>query len=263
MLLPKIYYIYTTMHSSIYNIMNNYKYLVTIRCKINNGYNTTFIPSFITNKMVNYMVKDFRDVSDIVKEIFLVWRYKFHSSPDKHIQDANIEYMEKIISKLSGLESFPYLDFRVDSGVEPGANIDCWFRVYSMREEFIHLLDLVDGEGLADFANGKIYTHRIIPYIIYQDSNPNRLLIHITNPESIPKSINQTLCCTTIINDLDFYTGKFDKLGLSIKSKEKFIQLLKSGKSFVLTKEDFNYDHEIVYSNIYFMSPVDERVTTV
>jgi hypothetical protein len=249
--------------SLITNIITNYKYLITIRCKINNGYNLSFVPSFITNKFVNYVVKDFSDMSDIVKEIFLVWRYKFHSSQDKHIRDLNTEYMEQIISKLSNLKSFPYLDFKINSGLEPYANIDCWFRVYPMREEFIHLLDLVIGKDSNIYTNDNKYSHQIIPYVVYQDSNPNRLRIHITNPESIPKSMNQTMCRTSGIKELDFYTGEFEKLGLSIKYKENFVHLLKSGKSFVVTRDDLDGGPEIIYSNVYFLTPVDERVTTV
>ncbi len=252
----------TTMDSSTITkditttqLMANYNYLLIIRCKINKEYTgTNYIPSFITNKTVGYLVKNINDVKDIIKEIFLVWRYKYHSDTDKYIQSANFEYMEQIIQKLSDLTFLPYLDFRIDGGFKPFGDIDCWFRIYNMREEFINLLDLVDEKDKPKFDNLQNVVYRVIPYIIYSEPNPNRLRIHISNPDSITKSINQICQIAKNTYDLDYYTALFNKLGLKIKNKVKFIKNLNSGSSFLLTKEDFDSECPILYSNVYFSS---------
>lgn len=253
------------MESSVVNnLMSNYKYLGVIRCKINKEYyNTNYIPSFITNKTVGYLLKDDTDIHDIIKEIFLVWRYKYHSSSDPSIRESNIMYMKQSMHKLSDLKYVPYIDFKIDSGIEPFANIDCCFRVYPMREEFIHLFDLVYEANKTEFNNRLDIAHKVIPYIIYKDPNPNRLQIHITCADYITKSINQTFLFSRQIYDLDFYEIQFERLGLAIKNKTRFIELLNSRSSFLLTKDDFESKYEIVYSNVYFLSPIDERVTSV
>ena len=250
--------------ATINDLMTNYNYLITIRCTINKDYvDTNYIPSFTTNKTVNYLVKNLNDINDIIKEIFLVWRFKYHSSPDSNIQYWNIQYMEQTIQKLSDLNSTPYLDFTIDSGIKPFANTDCWFRVYNMRQEFIHLLDLVYGENRPEFNNLKNVVHRIVPYVIYSDPNPNRLQIHITHPDSITKIVNQTCLFAKYIYELDYYSTIFNKLGLGIKNKERFIKMLNSGSSFLLTKDDFESECPILHSNVYFLSPVNTRVTSV
>ncbi len=246
------------------DLISNYKYLVIIRCKINKDYyNTNYIPSFITNKTIGYFIKNIEGIQEIIKEIFLIWRYKYHSSSDANIQNLNIMYMEQTIRKLSRLDTCPYIDFKIDSGIEPFANIDCWFRVYPMREEFIHLLDIVYEKDRPEFNNRNDIVHKIIPYVIYKDSNPNRLQVHITNPDYITKTINQTFLFARNIYDWEFYAEQFDKLGLTIKDNDKLIKLLNSGNSFLLTKDDFKSSYNIIYSNVYFLSPVDERVTSV
>ena len=250
--------------SIIYNLMSDYKYLVVIRCKINKEYyNTNYIPSFITNKTVGYLLKNIDDIHDIIKEIFLVWRYIYHSSSDLSVRNSNIIYMEQTMRKLSDCNSVPYIDFKIDSGIKPFANIDCWFRVYPMRKEFIHLLDLVYENNKSEFNNNTSIVHRVIPYVIYKDSNPNRLQVHITCADYITKTINQTFLFARKIYDLDFYETQFERLGLGIKNKTKFIELLNSGNSFLLTKDDFESNYDIVYSNVYFLSPINERVTCV
>jgi len=252
--------------TTIKQLMSNYNYLIIIRCKINEEYaNTKYIPSFITNKTVGYLVKNLNDINDIIKEIFLVWRYKYHSSSDSSIREFNIQYMEQTIQKLSNLNSVSYIDFKIDSGIKPFSDIDCCFRVYNMRQEFIHLLDLVYGKNRPEFNNSPSVVHRIIPYVIYSDPNPNRLQIHITHPDSITKNINQTCLFAKNIHDLNYYTTLFNKLGLEIKNQTKFIKMLNSGSSFLLTKDDFESESEysILHSNVYFLSPVDTRETSV
>lgn len=250
--------------SIITKLMSNYNYFIVIKCKINKEYsNTNHIPSFTTNKTVGYLVKNIHDIYDIVREIFLVWRFKYHSNSDKSIKKANLEHMEQIIKNISNLNSFPYLDFRIDSGIVPFSDIDCWFRVYNMQEEFIHLLDLVYKEDRPEFNKCMDVVHRVIPYVVYKDHNPNRLQVHITNSNSITKNINQTFLVTRDIYNLDYYTHHFNKLELKIKNQKRFIKLLNSGTSFLLTKDDFESNRQILYSNVYFLSPVDERVTSV
>ena len=72
------------------DLISNYKYLVIIRCKINKDYyNTNYIPSFITNKTIGYFIKNIEGIQEIIKEIFLIWRYKYHSSSDANIKNLS------------------------------------------------------------------------------------------------------------------------------------------------------------------------------
>ena len=249
---------------AVTKIMTDYKYLFIIRCKIDKEFEPKFIPSFITNETVGYLVKSIEDVVDIIKEIFLVWRYNFHSNPSEHIQKANVEYMEQIIQKTQDLKIFPYFEFKVGNSEISSGNIDCWFKVYAMRDEFINLLDLIYEENKPELINKQIYLHRIIPFIIYKDINPNRLRVHITqNPEYITKGINQTFLLTKEIYELGFYASQFEKLGLVIKNSQHFINLIKSGNSFMLTHDDFKSKNELLYAHIYFLTPINESVLSV
>jgi len=243
--------------------MTDYKYLFVIRCKIDEDYTTKFIPSFITNQTVGYFVKSIDDVIDIIKEVFLVWRYYYHSNPDVSVKNANLKYMQLIIQKVRDLRFFPYIDFTVGNGKSSGRN-DCWFKIYPMHEDFVDLLDLIYKENKPELINKKIYSHRIIPYMVYTDSNPNRLRVHISqNSEYITKGINQTFLLAREIYNYDYYAARFEKLGLIVKNPRRFTELLKSGSSFLLTSDDFKSTNELLYAHIYFLTPINESVTTV
>ena len=249
--------------SIVKNIMTDYKYLFIIRCKIDKEFEPKYIPSFITNKTAGYLIKSIDDVFDIIKEIFLVWRYKYHSDSREHIRKANFEYMEQIIQKMHDLKFSPYYEFNIGSGRE-FTDIDCWFKVYSMRGEFIDLLDLMYDNNKLELINKKTYLHRVIPYVLYKDTNPNRLHIHITqNPQYITKSIDQTFLLTRKIHDLEFYIRHFSRLNLTIKNPQNFINLIKSGISFLMTEDDFTSSSELLYVYIYFLAAKNESVTTV
>ena len=250
--------------SIINKITTDYKYLFIINCKIDKECESKFIPSFATNKPIGYFVKSINDVTDIIKEIFLVWRHEYHSNPSEHVRKANLEYMEQIIQKIHDLKFFPYLDFNIGSGNGPSFDSNCWFKVFPMRKEFINLLDLTYEENKPELINKKNYVHRIIPYVVYKDHNPNRLRVHITqNSDYITKGINQTFLLVRDIFDLEFYVSHFERLGLTIKNPQYFINLIKSGKSFLLTEDDFKNTNEILYAHVYFLTPINESVTTI
>jgi hypothetical protein len=244
--------------------MFNYKYLFIIRCKVNNNFTPEHIPSFETNNTVGYFVKSFDDIIDIIKEIFLVWRYKYHSDKSEYIRNKNVEYMHEIIQQVKDLKYFPYVDFNINGGHEPKDNINCWFKVYPMRDEFRDLLDLFYKKNKPELYNNKNHSHRFISYLVYKDNNPNRLKIHFTqNHEYLTKGINQIFLITNKTYDYKFYAFHFQRLGLTIKKPDNFIKLLKSNMSFVLTLEDFITDNNLLYVNIYCFTPINEEKTNI
>lgn len=234
------------------NIHDNYKYLITIKCIVSKDWNFRYIPSFTTNTLTNYLTKSKEDINDIIKEIFLVWRYKYHS--DDKTKKLNMEYMEQIIQHVDNLKFFSYLEYTINSGFD--SSIFCYIKIYPMRYEFIHLLDLID-------IQNSNFKHSIYPYIVFKDSNPNRLELYIVNPKNIAIEQKQTFVKLNKIYNMEFYQSIFEKLGLSLTKPEKFMKQLNSNNSFILTKDDFSSNKEILYSNIYFMTHIDERVTTI
>lgn len=242
-------------------IMSKYNYLIMIKCSITKDWELQHIPSFITNKPVNYLVKNLLDVIDIIKEIFLVWRYKYHTDSKLQIKESNIEYMEQIINKIKNMSYFPYLEFLINSGIN--SSINCSIKIFQMRKEFIHLLDLIYEPELSIFKNTSCFRYSFVSYVVYKDSNPNRLRIFIQNPNYINKVIDQTILSLNKIYDLDFYQSIFDNLELTLQNPEKFTKLLISNNSFLLSKDDFIPNDNILYSNIYILLPINTRVTTL
>jgi hypothetical protein len=136
-----------------------------------------------------------------------------------------------------------------------------------MRDDFINLLDLEYEKDKPDLVNRKSFLHRVIPYVVYKDPNPNRLRVYLTqNSEYVSKyvsGINQTFLLTRKIHDLEFYALQFEKLGLTIRNPLRFIKLIKSGNSFLLTDDDFESEIGLLYANVYVLTPINELVTTV
>ena len=233
-------------------LMDDYKYLIIIRCKTDENFEEKHIPSFICNKRVAYLMKSIQDVKEIIEEIFLVWRFKYHLHEDENVRIKNIEYMEKIIKKINDLKYFPDVVMNINSGID---KINCWFKIYPMNLNFIDLLDLTYKENKPELFDNTNYSHKIIPYLVYKDKNPNRLLIHITqNCEDITRGINQTFLQVYENYNLDFYVYHFDILGLKIKNIQRFLNLIKSGKSFLMTCNDFESNYNILYANIYVLT---------
>lgn len=228
-------------------IMNNYKYLITIKCPTTNQWKTMHMPSFITNKKTSYLVKTVQDVKDIINEIFMIWRFKFHTSEYKIMKESNIEYMKEIISKIENFDMIPYLSFIINSGLNP--NINCEIIIFQMKEEYIYLLTIQP-----DYQTLYECLHTVIPFIIFKDINPNRLEIYIVqNPKYLVSEVNQTMLMLRKIYDFNFYNENLQKIGLTIKDKENFMELIYKKKSFNLTEEDLISEKEIYYANIYFL----------
>jgi hypothetical protein len=240
----------------IKDILSMHQYLIVIKCTTNKYFKQEYIPSFITDKTVAYFIKSHDDLNDIIREIFLIWRYKFHSNPSIDIRTQNLAYMEQIKSQTHNLKYLPYLDFNIRND-NLNTNVNCWFRVYSMREEFTNFLDLSHGNYITNPYKYKLFNHKIIPHIIYKDLNPNRLRVHISqNQEYITKGINQTFL--TVINtndsiDAEFYKYHLGRLNLTIKNPLHFEKLISSDESFVMTEDDFELNDQILYARIYFI----------
>lgn len=232
---------------TIPTLLTNYKYLIVINCTITKDWEFKHIPSFTTNKTSSYLIKNISDVQDIIKEIFLVWRYKFHSNSDISTRDLNNDYMELLLNQVDNIGIFSYLDYNIESGID--SSINCSFKIYQMRDEFINLLDLTDP---VKYETPTSFKHRILSYIVFKDKNPNRLEIHIQNPQYITTDINQTIGNLHKIYDLEFYQDIFKKVGLQLVNTDNFMKSINSDKSFILTINDFKSDNEILYSNIYF-----------
>jgi hypothetical protein len=244
------------------DICSGYKYLIVINCITTKEWDTKYIPSFITNKLTNYLVKTKEDVCEFIREIFMVWRFNFHSDSNEKIRTMNKDYMELIIDQINNSRFFPYLEYMINSGINSG--IYCSIKIYPMRNEFINLLDLIYESGkIESKLENNYYKYNIFSYIVFKDSNPKRLQIFIKNPKNITSEIDQTFLKLDKIHDFDFYQVNFKKLGLTLVNTERFIKLLNSGASFLLTKDDFISEKEIIYSNIYCLSKIDERVTTI
>ena len=242
-------------------LLNHYHYLIEIKCNILPEWEIKYIPSFTTNKKMGYLLKTITDVKNFIKEIFMIWRYKFHTSEFQQIRDANMEYMKEVITKIENFGMFPYLNFVVNSGIN--SSINCNFTIFQMREEFINLFELspeykeLSPEYTELSPEYKITyecSHLVIPYVVFKDKYPNRLeFCIIQNPKYLVSGINQTMLMLRKIYNFDFYNENLQKIGLSIKDKEKFIDLISQKKSFILTKEDFISEKEIYYTNVHFL----------
>lgn len=228
-------------------LLKEYNYLIVIKCNILPEWDKKYIPSFTTNKRRGYLLKTITDVKNFIKEIFMIWRYEFHTSEFQKIRDANIEYMKEVINKVENIGTFPYLNFVVNSGMNSG--ITCEFNIFQMREEFINLFELSP-----EYKFSYNCSHIVIPYVVFKDEYPNRLeFCIIQNPKYLVSGINQTMLMLKKIYNFDFYNENLQKIGLSIKYKEKFMELIYKKKSFNLTKEDLISEKEIYYANIYFL----------
>lgn len=154
--------------------------------------------------------------------------------------------MKEVINKVENIGMFPYLSFLVNSGVD--SSINCEFTIFQMREEFINLFELS-----SEYKISYECSHIVLPYVVFKDKYPNRLeFCVIQNPKYLSSGINQTMLMLRKIYDYSFYNENLQKLGLSIKDKEKFINLLSQKKTFILTKEDLVSEKEIYYANIHF-----------
>ena len=228
-------------------IIYNYKYLIEIKCFITNNWNPRYIPSFTTNKKTGYLIKNFDEVKEFIKEIFMVWRYKYHSNECQKKREENIEYMKQTIEKIQNMSINPYLDFTVNSGIDKSINTT--FTIYNMGDEFINLFEYNPKSEINNY-----YKHKVLPYVIFKDKNPNRLEVCIIqNPKQIKNDSSQVMLLLRNTYNYDFYEINFSRLGLKIRDQEKFMDLLNSKRPFVLTKEDFNSEKEIFLSNIHFL----------
>ena len=228
-------------------LLKDYEYLIVIKCSILPEWDIKYIPSFTTNKKTGYLLKNITDVKNFIKEIFMIWRYKFHMSEFQKMRDANMEYMKEVITKVENIGMFPYLSFLINSGVN--SRINCDFTIFQMRDEFINLFELSP-----EYKIAYEYSHIVLPYVVFKDKYPNRLeFCVIQNSKYLSSGINQTMLMLRKIYDHDFYNENLQKLGLSIKDKEKFINLLSQKKTFILTKDDLVSEKEIYYAYIHFI----------
>jgi len=235
-------------------LLNDYDYLIVIKCNILPEWDIKYIPSFATNKKIGYLLKTITDLKNFIKEIFMIWRYKFHKSDFQHIRDANMEYMKEVITKIENIGMFPYLSFVVNSGIN--SSINCEFTIFQMREEFINLFELSPEHKISYQSS-----HSVIPYVVFKDKYPNRLeFCIIQNPKYLVSGNNQTMLMLRKIYNFDFYNENLKKLNLTIKDKEKFMDLIYQKKSFILTKEDFISEKEIYYANIHFLVGIRDRL---
>lgn len=236
----------------IQKILDDYKYVFMIDCKVNDSFISEHIPSFIVNKPTVYLLKTRQDLQDIIKEIFLVWRFNYHSHQEQIVRDENMNQMKKTIEKINNLEFFPYINFNIKNSIP---DVNCWFKIYLMNSKFKDLLDLTYKENKAELYVEKDIMHKVITYVVYKDKNPNRLRIFVpTNNKCITQTINQTLLIVKENKNLDYYVNHFENLGLKIKYLQRFFKLINSNKSFLLTDFDFEINKDILFANVYILS---------
>ena len=232
------------------NILSNCGYLVYINCKVTDEYDVNFIPSFKINTPTNYLVKSKKDIEHIIYEIFMVWRYIFHSNKDEDVRRLNKDYMEHIIKQINNISDFSGLKYTFNSGIDLATQ--CIIKIYSLNNNFINFLDLTYKKQVVETVLDNYYKHHIFSFVIFKDINPNRFEIKIQKDIKL-----------TEIYDIDFYLSHFTNMDIVLKDSEKFTEMIKSNNSFMLSKNDFVSEKDILYSNIYFIAQINESVTTV